>query len=854
MIQILLIAMLIFSPLIRGGARIWSFGPICIMALLILLVGLFRMFSSGEIRIRRTAIDIPILAGALIYLASAVNSNYIYGSITEIIRLGILAVVFYIAVNFVTEKGVKRALDAILITAAVISVFGILQYYGFLNKSWWENPRFLSATYVNHNHFAGYLELVMPVCLAMALAERDAGKKVFYAYLLFILSSAFLLSMSRGGWISLSIAMLFMSWFVFKKGKALYTYAMSAIFIVIAIVLMLNASDMGFLFKRISSCGELDFSGRLEIWSGTLKLIGRNIFLGTGPGAFIYNFPRYRPAGLNALINYAHNDYLQIFSEAGIFMLGVTLFIIIVAVRKGIRTHKIAATPFKSWVSLGLATGILSMSVHGLSDFNFYIPANAVLFTVFLGFIFSITSSREKKSPEIVLRPGAGLVSFFRAFSAAGIALLIVFISLSVIAALYSGLSDKFILRHDMEKAESSGLLAVKLCPFDYRYHYKLAGIYAQKSGMATEGKAGYLKRSASEYKKALQLNPIDSWLWIGLADVYYSLFQMDPVGGEFMKLADLGYHRALDLDPMNSHYLKKFAAFLLNSGRPELSSRMYAKASAIMSKARTLSRFSALFTDGRKYEQSAGLAFAAQDVKKALVFYRMAEEFSEEKEKAVMGQVRCYMKLASPKNALRKYRKMKPSDKNKSTLFAAMADYCLAMGLTGSAARFSRAAVELDSGNPEGYQAMDKVLKAVSGKRHVEAVRKILEFNRTGFSVTGAESGMFEIRFDAKENMARDVRISWDIVLPAGIYEMRVIAKGKEADGKWPHMIVKLNGIEAMNTYVNSPDWIRYPGIAVIDYPFNRVDIIYDNDYYNPETKEDRNLYTEGITFESLY
>ena len=41
----------------------------------------------------------------------------------------------------------------------------------------------------------------------------------------------------------------------------------------------------------------------------------------------------------------------------------------------------------------------------------------------------------------------------------------------------------------------------------------------------------------------------------------------------------------------------------------------------------------------------------------------------------------------------------------------------------------------------------------------------------------------------------------------------------------------------------MDSSDWAYYQGVIVVDYPVNSIDIIYDNDYYNAETKEDRNL-----------
>jgi len=38
---------------------------------------------------------------------------------------------------------------------------------------------------------------------------------------------------------------------------------------------------------------------------------------------------------------------------------------------------------------LGCAIGVLSMALHGLVDFNFHIPANMILFTIYAAIIMA---------------------------------------------------------------------------------------------------------------------------------------------------------------------------------------------------------------------------------------------------------------------------------------------------------------------------------------------------------------------------------------------------------------------------------------------------------------------------------
>ena len=849
MIPILLSLILIFAPIARGAVNACIFTPVYIVILSICVICILRFFINNEIKLRKTPVDIAILLFLLISVISSLSSRYIYGSIMEIARFISLALIFYITVNFIIEKNhIKKILNLILITGTSVAIFGILQYLNIIAKPWWANPKFLSATYVNHNHFAGYLELLIPVSIGMILSEREARKKALYIVSFLALSIAFLLSMSRSGWLALSISMVFMAAVIFKKGKIRFVIFMSMLFFITLMVFALNTIDTHFLLERISSYKELDFSGRLEIWKGTLGIIKNNFIFGTGPGSFIYNFPRYRPAGLNMLVNYAHSDYLQVASEMGIFNLGIMIFIIFRIIKKGLRTHMIAHRSFKIWIPLSLTTGILSMAIHNIGDFNFYIPANVIIFTVFSAFIFNIFSAKEGEYKYLILKLNPMQHRFFKFVTLSIASLAIIFMGAIFAADACSLASDRAISRNDLKAGEALAYRASRLNPFDYVYPYKLADIYNKKAKTLSDNK--FLKQAEAEYKRALFLNPIDSWSWIGLADTYSRLFKESPMDYKFNELAKSNYKRALDLDPLNSYYLKEFAKFYLNLENLEESSQMYKKASTVMSKSQSLAWMAERFIDGRSYRDLADMAFASQDIKKAFIFYKMAENFKEEDQEAKSGQVRCYMKMFLMRRALDKYREIGPSSKAKSILFASLGEYCLSKGLVESADNFSKKSIIACPNNPEGFQLKYKVSKQIRGHNDsLGEFKDILDFN----SVSVSLNGVSEARLGISGKLNKEGSISQDVILPAGMYEFNVEAKGDKAQGVGPHIKVKFNGIDAMDAYVDSEDWRYYPGIIVVDYSLNRIEIIYDNDYYNPETKEDRNLYIDSVKLKVL-
>lgn len=852
MIDLILASILIFAPIARGGVRIWAYAPIYILTLAAFLICILRQTAHEEIKIKRTPLDTPVLLFFIFSIAATFRSGYVYGSVTEIIKFIILGIIFYLTVNCVTtEKQIKRTLNVILTAGTGIALFGILQYLGAADKSWWDRQLFLSATYVNHNHFAGLMELAIPLSVGMILSEKDTGRKFIYSYCFLILCAAFLLSMSRGGWISLSLSMVFMTVMILKKNRARFILFVFILLIVTLWLFIFNTDYGNSLLERVSSYAGLDFEGRPEIWKGAIGIIKNNWLLGTGPGTFIYNFPKYRPAGFNVFANYAHNDYLQVASEMGVFALGLMVFIIWRILKKAFMTHKIAVTSFKSWSSLALATGVLSLSFHGLGDFNFYIPANAIVFTVFSALIFNISSKREKEHPQLALKIAPALARFLKPLTVIAITALIILITAALLAEICSTASDKAIVRDDLEKAECLTLDAARLCRFNHLYPYKLADIYSKKAQRQADC-TQYINKSVERYKEALRLNPIDAWSWVGLADSYFQLFRYSLIDGDFRELADSAYKKAIDLDPLNWYYLKKRAGFLLNSGNAGLSSRMYKKASNAMSKSKGhLSAAAALIND-ESYEKTADLAFADQDINKAMVYYDMADAIMGNSENARLGQVRCYLKMRRIKDALLKYRGLMSSARNKSTLFASMGECYLNKGYIETAARFFEKSAAADSLNPEAYQLGYKISKKTGETSELAGeIYKILNFNRIPVSIDFIPGG-FNLSLDIKKDIYDKKESGADIFLPAGMYEFKIKAKGEDALSIWPHMTVMFNNKRVLDVYVGD-DWKEYSGIIIVDCAANRFGIVFDNDYYDEKSMKDRNLYIDGIKLKAL-
>lgn len=404
---------MIFAPLAKGSVRLWSQTVCEILVFLLVFIWLWYVNNSDrktdpenkQVILRRTKIDLPICLFMILAVISFVLSIYKYASMIEIFRLIAVVGIFYLVVNNFDRYIVVRFSNLIILLAVAMSLFGFGQYFFNLNHSWWGHDNFLSSTFVNHNHFAGYLELVIPLAIGILLGLNRDNVSSDFKYLilktllslaLIIMAGAFVLSQSRAGWASLVAALIIMNIILIKKKVLTKTSLIIFLFlIIIGVVYVYGGHDaVATRLRTVEQVGEESFlEGRHKMWIGSINSIKDNPLIGTGIGTFIWSFPAYRPEGLNVLANYAHNDYLQLMVDMGVLALPLMLWLIYIVVVEGFRGQssgnptKKEGFKLRDGILLGCAVGILSLCLHGLVDFNFQITSNILLVSAFAGII-----------------------------------------------------------------------------------------------------------------------------------------------------------------------------------------------------------------------------------------------------------------------------------------------------------------------------------------------------------------------------------------------------------------------------------------------------------------------------------
>ena len=261
-----------------------------------------------------------------------------------------------------------------------------------------------SGTYVNRNHFAGYLEMMLAIGIGLLIAglsdrRADTWKKFVSHLLEWILSPKMILRLtlcvlvialttthSRMGNTAFFASLLVAGLIGIALSRHATRNTVVLLVSLVAIDLFIVGSWFGVekLAKRIEQTTVQDVQEREEPAMYTLPMIRDYGLVGAGPGTFYVTFQRYRPEKITAFFDWAHNDYAQLAAESG--YIGFTLMGLIVAMSLGaaLLAQWQRRDPLMRGMAFACIMGVTSILIHSWVDFNLQIPANAVFFTVLL--------------------------------------------------------------------------------------------------------------------------------------------------------------------------------------------------------------------------------------------------------------------------------------------------------------------------------------------------------------------------------------------------------------------------------------------------------------------------------------
>jgi O-antigen ligase len=247
-----------------------------------------------------------------------------------------------------------------------------------------------SGTLINRNHFAGLLEIFIPVALGLAYmsARRYGGLARAYIYLLAgtLMSLALLFSLSRMGILSFLFTLCFLGILQWRRSQrrlaAGLAFGMGAL--VAAGALWIGVDSIVQRYSELMIDDALFRDSRVMISRDVTRMIMANP-LGVGLSNFQDRFRQYQTFRPDLLFDHAHNDYLETAAEWGLPLAMAYWSFIVFAVIRAIRLFDSVHSPEQRGILLACIGAILAILIHSLTDFNLQIPSNATLFFTFVG-------------------------------------------------------------------------------------------------------------------------------------------------------------------------------------------------------------------------------------------------------------------------------------------------------------------------------------------------------------------------------------------------------------------------------------------------------------------------------------
>lgn len=293
-----------------------------------------------------------------------------------------------------------------------LAIFGVVQkalidevnpaLYGFWKPEHGGNP---FGPFVNRNHFAGWMVMVLPLVIGYScavvfrsrrpraddwsgwlrwIATVEASRFLLVAFVVVALGMSLALTGSRSGIASLAVAIAVFGAFLLTRRGARRARLMAAVYLGVVLVSAVAWAGVDRTVDRFGRASS-DAGGRLDAWSDTVEIIRDFPAFGSGVGTYGQAMLLYQTGGRDVMYAHAHNDYLQIVAEGGLLVALpalVALGVVVVVVRRRLSSGD--DDPLTYWVRVGAVAGLAGIAAQSVVEFSLQMPGNRVMFVLLL--------------------------------------------------------------------------------------------------------------------------------------------------------------------------------------------------------------------------------------------------------------------------------------------------------------------------------------------------------------------------------------------------------------------------------------------------------------------------------------
>ncbi len=305
-----------------------------------------------------------------------------------------------------TRRDITRLLLALLATAFVVALIGFAQY--FVLKDLFTSVPTLDASdrvhamYGSANSIGLLFDYTLPIGFALMLTKIRKNSALeswwfrvillaAYVPLLFVLYE----SQSRGAWVAIAVALLFVVALSIPNRKVLLVGGLALIVVVAVFALLFHTRIINFIVEdHTSASGISTVTKRLYLWQVALNMIHDSPWFGYGMDNWLchyslntlcltphlYHYWGSVPGAYNALhsepdLSHPHNILLHIWVSMGVF--GLLAFISILLLFYWLFARILASLSAGTaqnrtrWMTLGIGAAMLAALIQGMVDSSF---------------------------------------------------------------------------------------------------------------------------------------------------------------------------------------------------------------------------------------------------------------------------------------------------------------------------------------------------------------------------------------------------------------------------------------------------------------------------------------------------
>lgn len=313
----------------------------------------------------------------------------------------------------VTRSGLPVLLALIAATGVLVAVLGLAGEAGAPEKVLLIRDNTGGGgpygPFVNENHFAQAVELSLPAALVLLAVSvrklRGSGSERQLAAVMVLGSSvatvvtvaAMLRSGSRGGalFLLLALALTFPLWLRPRRIRGRRWPAVVIALVLVAVVGSLSWTRLPELeegFRDLVAVEGVDGNTRWDLWAGTVDSWRRSPVVGSGLGSYRHVIGMDKPATGPAVLEQAHNDWLEWASTMGV--IGVAaLGLFVVGIGLGLAPWRVRRLRFEFRYALaGIALALVATGIHEIIGFGLQTPLNRYLLATWIGMMWGLAS------------------------------------------------------------------------------------------------------------------------------------------------------------------------------------------------------------------------------------------------------------------------------------------------------------------------------------------------------------------------------------------------------------------------------------------------------------------------------